>query len=96
MRENTLNEQMDGYIFVTYNQYSSYVECIEKDKINVEKYCLNDNKINNMYYICKQKMEKEKMNKEVKEDIKIGKIDDFFVLVIQLLFIKTRFFYLCV
>lgn len=44
---------MDGYIFVTYNQYSSYVECMEKDEINVEKYCLNDNKINIIYYNCK-------------------------------------------
>ena len=36
MRENTLNEKMIGYIFITYNQYSSYVECMKKDEINVE------------------------------------------------------------
>ena len=41
-------------------------------------------------------MEKEKMKKEVKEDIKKGKFDDFFVWVIKLLFIKTSVFYLCV
>ena len=64
---------LDGYAFAAENKFSSLVQCIKEDEINIEKYCYNDNGI---YYNCDWKIEKDNINEEIKEDILNGKIDD--------------------
>ena len=64
---------LDGYAFVAENKFSSLVQCIKEDEINIEKYCYNDNGI---YYNCDWKIEKDNIDEEIKEDILNGKIDD--------------------